>query len=164
MGGSARGRTRCRATRWRPGPLLPRSSSLHALFPEPFEAKGCKGMFTGIVEELGEVVSITPAGTTGESLLMTVRGPLVSSDVAHGDSIAVNGVCLTVVDQGERIDAADGVEEPVDRPPVGAPAPGARAGGGRAARVDGRPRGPIVQGHVDGAAALLSRAAGDNWD
>lgn len=121
-------------------------------------------MFTGIVEELGEVVSLTPAGTTGESLLMTVRGPLVSSDVAHGDSIAVNGVCLTVVEQGEGIFTADVMKESLDRSSLGDLAPGSPVNLERAARVDGRLGGHIVQGHVDGTAALLSRTPGDNWD
>lgn len=57
-------------------------------------------MFTGIVEELGKVISIEPAGANGEAVLLTVYGPLASSDAAHGDSISVNGVCLTVVDRG----------------------------------------------------------------
>ncbi len=62
-------------------------------------------MFTGIVEELGEVVSL--AGTSDDSALLTVRGPLVSEDAKHGDSISVNGVCLTVVDFGDGIFTAE---------------------------------------------------------
>ena len=53
-------------------------------------------MFTGIVEELGEVVRLTDSG--GDSAVLAVRGPLVTSDARHGDSISVNGVCLTVID------------------------------------------------------------------
>jgi riboflavin synthase len=121
-------------------------------------------VFTGIVEELGEVVSIEPAGTAGEAVLLTVRGPLVSSDARHGDSIAVNGVCLTVVGQGEDTFTADVMKESLDRSSLGALSPGAPVNLERAARVDGRLGGHIVQGHVDGTAGLLSRAPGDNWD
>ncbi|MEV2274933.1 riboflavin synthase [Nocardiopsis sp. NPDC049922] len=121
-------------------------------------------MFTGIVEELGEVVSIEPAGTTGESLLLTVRGPLVGSDAGHGDSIAVNGVCLTVVGRGEGTFTADVMKESLDRSSLGALVPGSPVNLERAARVDGRLGGHIVQGHVDGTARLISRAPGDNWD
>ncbi|OLT29196.1 riboflavin synthase subunit alpha [Nocardiopsis sp. CNR-923] len=121
-------------------------------------------MFTGIVEELGEVVSIEPAGTTGESLLLTVRGPLVSSDAGHGDSIAVNGVCLTVVGRGEGTFTADVMKESLDRSSLGALVPGSPVNLERAARADGRLGGHIVQGHVDGTARLISRTPGDNWD
>ncbi|WP_116245129.1 riboflavin synthase [Nocardiopsis sp. FIRDI 009] len=121
-------------------------------------------MFTGIVEELGEVVSIEPAGTTGESLLLTVRGPRVSSDAGHGDSIAVNGVCLTVVGRGEGTFTADVMKESLDRSSLGALVPGSPVNLERAARADGRLGGHIVQGHVDGTARLVSRSPGDNWD
>ncbi|MFV2197313.1 riboflavin synthase [Nocardiopsis sp. LOL_012] len=121
-------------------------------------------MFTGIVEELGEVVSLRPATDTGESLLLTVRGPRVSSDAGHGDSIAVNGVCLTVVDRGEDTFTADVMKESLDRSCLGALVPGSPVNLERAARADGRLGGHIVQGHVDGTAPLISRNPGDNWD
>jgi riboflavin synthase len=119
-------------------------------------------VFTGIVEELGEIVSIEPAG--GEALLLTVRGPLVSSDVGHGDSIAVNGVCLTVVGRDGDTFTADVMKESVDRSSLGSLTVGSPVNLERAARVDGRLGGHIVQGHVDGTACLLSRNPGDNWD
>lgn len=121
-------------------------------------------MFTGIVEELGEVVSIEPAGAAGEAVLLTVRGPLVSSDARHGESIAVNGVCLTVVAQGQGTFTADVMKESLDRSSLGALVPGSPVNLERAARVDSRLGGHIVQGHVDGTAGLLSRNPGDNWD
>ncbi|MDE3720222.1 riboflavin synthase [Nocardiopsis sp. N85] len=121
-------------------------------------------MFTGIVEELGEVVSIEPAGPEGEAALLTLRGPLVSSDAGHGDSISVNGVCLTVVDRGEGTFSADVMKESLDRSSLGSLTPGAPVNLERAARVDSRLGGHIVQGHVDGTARLLSRNPGDNWD
>ena len=121
-------------------------------------------MFTGIVEEVGEVVSVEPAGGTGQALLLTVRGPLVSSDVAHGESIAVSGVCLTVVDSDEGTFTADVMKESMDRSTLGSLVPGSPVNLERAARVGGRLGGHIVQGHVDGTACLLSREPGDNWD
>ncbi|MBB6121475.1 riboflavin synthase [Nocardiopsis algeriensis] len=121
-------------------------------------------MFTGIVEELGEVVSLEPAGTAGEAVLLTVRGPLVSSDAGHGDSIAVNGVCLTVVGRGEGTFTADVMKESLDRSSLGSLAPGSPVNLERATPADGRLGGHIVQGHVDGTARLLSRNPGDNWD
>ncbi|PDP88822.1 riboflavin synthase [Glycomyces fuscus] len=121
-------------------------------------------MFTGIVEELGEVVSIEAAGTTGEAALLTVRGPLVSSDAGRGDSIAVNGVCLTVVGRGEGTFTADVMKESLDRSNLGGLGPGSPVNLERAARADGRLGGHIVQGHVDGTTALVSRNPGDNWD
>jgi riboflavin synthase len=121
-------------------------------------------VFTGIVEELGKVVSIEPAGTTGESLLLTLRGPLVSSDAGHGDSISVNGVCLTVVARGEDTFTADVMKESLDRSSLGGLSVGSEVNLERAARVDGRLGGHIVQGHVDGTSRLLSRNPGDNWD
>ncbi|WP_159941238.1 MULTISPECIES: riboflavin synthase [unclassified Nocardiopsis] len=121
-------------------------------------------MFTGIVEEVGEVVSVEPAGGSGEALLLTVHGPLVSSDVGHGESIAVNGVCLTVVGSGEGAFTADVMKESVDRSTLGSLTVGSPVNLERAARVGGRLGGHIVQGHVDGTACLLSRNPGGNWD
>ena len=121
-------------------------------------------MFTGIVEELGEIISVEPAGNSGEAVLLTVRGPLASSDAGHGDSIAVNGVCLTVVELGEDTFTADVMKESLDRSGLGSLVPGSPVNLERAARSDGRLGGHIVQGHVDGTAVLLSRDPGDKWD
>src|SRR5699024_10278521 len=76
------------ALRWKPS-----STSI----PGARRGEGMPDVFTGIIEEIGEVLAIEPAGSTGEAVLLTVRGPLASSDASHGDSISVNGVCLTVV-------------------------------------------------------------------
>ncbi len=117
-------------------------------------------MFTGIIEERGEVVRWEP---DGDAARLTVRGPLAVSDASHGDSIAVNGVCLTVVDQGDDWFTADVMAESIVRSTIGAVRPGQRVNLERAARVGDRLGGHIVQGHVDGTAELLTIAPGAAW-
>ncbi len=111
-------------------------------------------MFTGIVEELGEVVGID---LTGDSARIRVRGPLVTGDAVRGDSIAINGVCLTVTgtDAGEF--SADVIAETLDRSSLGALRAGALVNLERPMRPDGRLGGHIVQGHVDGTGTILAR-------
>ncbi|SBT38448.1 riboflavin synthase [Micromonospora auratinigra] len=119
-------------------------------------------MFTGIVEELGEVVRTTETGT--DSALLAIRGPLVTSDARHGDSIAVNGVCLTVVDVDGGVFTADVMGETLRRTALGALRPGAPVNLERAAAVNSRLGGHIVQGHVDGVGELLSREPAAQWE
>ena len=121
-------------------------------------------MFTGIVEEIGEV---TVVREDADVVLFTVRGRTVTADTRHGDSIAVNGVCLTVVDPGGSTDGTITVElmpETLKRSSLGAVVPGARVNLERAVPVGGRLGGHIVQGHVDGVATLLSRTPGERTD
>jgi riboflavin synthase len=124
-------------------------------------------VFTGIIEELGEIVAIE---TLPDAARFTIRGPVVTSDAAHGSSIAVNGVCLTVVDAtGSRELAAgeftaDVMAESLKRSALGDVRPGDRVNLERPVRVDGRLGGHIVQGHVDGTGAVLGRESSDNWD
>ncbi|MEU6413442.1 riboflavin synthase [Microbispora sp. NPDC046933] len=118
-------------------------------------------MFTGIVEELGEVVALEPRG---DSARLTVRGPVVTADARHGDSIAVNGVCLTVADAEEGSFTADVMKETLDRSSLGALRPGSRVNLERAVRADQRLGGHIVQGHVDGTGEVLSREPGEHWE
>ncbi|MEU6078117.1 riboflavin synthase [Micromonospora sp. NPDC047074] len=119
-------------------------------------------MFTGIVEELGEVVRITE--TAGDSALVAVRGPVVTSDARHGDSIAVNGVCLTVVDVSDGIFTADVMGETLRRSALG----GLRAGDPvnleRAAALNSRLGGHLVQGHVDGVGEVVAREPAAQWE
>ncbi|WP_441247510.1 riboflavin synthase [Kitasatospora sp. McL0602] len=121
-------------------------------------------MFTGIIEELGEVVSIEEIG---ESSRIRLRGPLVCSDARHGDSIAVNGVCLTVLDSADQLArqsgefSADVMAETLHRSSLGALAPGSRVNLERAMALGARLGGHLVQGHVDATGSLLSRAPGD---
>ncbi len=116
-------------------------------------------MFTGIVEELGEVVGIE---TTGASARLTVRGPLVAGDASSGDSIAINGVCLTVTRSADGVFSADVMGETLSRSSLGALAPGAIVNLERPLRSDGRLGGHIVQGHVDGTGILLARRPAGN--
>ncbi|NUR92871.1 MAG: riboflavin synthase [Nonomuraea sp.] len=118
-------------------------------------------MFTGIIEELGEVVAKEPQG---DSARLSVRGPKVTEDAKHGDSIAVNGVCLTVVEVGGGVFTVDVIKESLDRSSLGDLREGSRVNLERSVRVDQRLDGHIVQGHVDGTAVLLSRQAGERWD
>ena len=121
-------------------------------------------MFTGIIEELGEVVSIEEIG---DSSRIRLRGPVACSGAKHGDSIAVNGVCLTVVDGPEELAAgtgefsADVMAETLHRSSLGALAPGSKVNLERAMALGARLGGHLVQGHVDATGELLSRAPGD---
>ncbi|MEV0596429.1 riboflavin synthase [Nonomuraea cavernae] len=118
-------------------------------------------MFTGIIEEKGQVVAVEP---TGDSARLSVRGPIVTSDAAHGDSIAVNGVCLTVVAVDDGVFTVDVIKESLDRSSLGGLKEGSAVNLERAVRADQRLGGHIVQGHVDGTAVLRSREPGESWD
>ncbi|BCJ55771.1 putative riboflavin synthase alpha chain [Actinoplanes sp. NBRC 14428] len=119
-------------------------------------------MFTGIVEELGEVVRLTEGA--GDSALLAVRGPLVTSDARHGDSISVNGVCLTVIDNAGGVFTADVMGETLRRSSLGALRPGSPVNLERAATVGSRLGGHLVQGHVDGVATIVAREPADDWE
>ena len=119
-------------------------------------------MFTGIVEELGEI--------TGRDLLsdaerLTIRGPVVTADAGHGDSIAVNGVCLTVVDlMPDGRFTADVMAETLNRSNLGELQVGSRVNLERAAAVNSRLGGHIVQGHVDGTGTIVARQSAGSWE
>lgn len=122
-------------------------------------------MFTGIVEEIGEVVEVRHAG---DSAVLTLRASIVTEDVRHGASIAVNGVCLTVVGwepEGERLRVDfDVMAETLKRSVIGDLDAGDKVNLERAARVDSRLDGHVVQGHVDGTGVVISRTPGDGWE
>ena len=117
-------------------------------------------MFTGIVEELGEVVGVEEL--KGASRL-TVRGPLVTSDAGHGDSISVNGVCLTVVEITSGAFTADVMAETLRRSALGGLTVGSPVNLERAVRVQDRLGGHVVQGHVDGTGVIVSVAPDEHW-
>ncbi len=124
-------------------------------------------MFTGIIEELGEVLAVE---TLPDAARFTLRGPLVTSDAAHGASIAVNGVCLTVIDEtGAGTLAAgrftaDVMAESLRRSSLGDLAPGDRVNLERPMSAAGRFGGHIVQGHVDGTGTILRRDPSEHWE
>jgi riboflavin synthase len=118
-------------------------------------------MFTGIVEELGEVVAIDDLG---DAARLTVRGPQVTGDVANGDSIAVSGVCLTVSSHNGDVFSADVMRETLIRSSLGALVPGAAVNLERSVRLADRLGGHLVQGHVDGTGTIISRAPAEHWD
>ena len=113
-------------------------------------------MFTGIVEELGELVG---RDERPDAALLAIRGPLASSDARPGDSIAVNGVCLTVVDVDGEAFTVNVIGETLRRSSLGLARLGDRLNLERAAKLGHRLGGHLVQGHVDGTGTLLSRTA-----
>ena len=117
-------------------------------------------MFTGIIEELGDVVELA---ATDDGARLTVRAPQAVSDAAHGDSISVSGVCLTVVEQGPDWFTADVMGVTLDMSTLGSLAPGARVNIERAMQVGDRLGGHIVQGHIDGTSAVLSVTDEGSW-
>ena len=117
-----------------------------------------RAVFTGIVEELGEIVAIEEFN---DAARLTVHGPLVTAGAARGDSIAINGVCLTVTRAGDGTFSADVMRETLGRSSLGALRPGSAVNLERPLRPDGRLGGHIVQGHVDGTGAILRR---EPWD
>lgn len=119
-------------------------------------------VFTGIVEELGEVVG---KDDLADAARFVIRGPVVTADAGHGDSIAVNGVCLTVVDVlPDGRFSADVMAETLDRSSLGGLAVGSPVNLERAAALNSRLGGHIVQGHVDGTGSVISRTPSEHWE
>ena len=118
-------------------------------------------MFTGIVEELGHVVATEDLP---DAARIRIAGPIVTSDAKHGDSIAVNGVCLTVVEVGDDSFTADVMRETLLRSSLAKVAEGDRVNLERAAAVGQRLGGHIVQGHVDGTGTILAREKAEHWE
>jgi riboflavin synthase len=117
-------------------------------------------VFTGIVEELGEVVALDELG---DSARLTVRGPVVTADASAGDSIAINGVCLTVTGASDGTFRADVMGETLRRSSLGSLAAGTAVNLERALRLDGRLGGHLVQGHVDGTGTIAERRPAEHW-
>ncbi|PZS09497.1 MAG: riboflavin synthase [Acidimicrobiales bacterium] len=117
-------------------------------------------MFTGIVEELGVVaaIDIVPGGARVE-----IQGPLICSDAAPDDSIAVNGVCLTVTELASKSFRADVMAETLTRSSLGRLRLGSPVNLERATTLSTRLGGHMVQGHVDGVATLAQREVGGSW-
>ncbi len=118
-------------------------------------------MFTGIVEELGEITAVE---NLGDSSRFRLRGPVVTQGARHGDSIAVNGVCLTVVEHEGDEFTADVMAETLRRSSLGALTVGSRVNLERPTAVGARLGGHIVQGHVDGTGEILDRTPSEHWE
>ena len=118
-------------------------------------------MFTGIVEELGRVVRLE---TVEDSARLTVEAPTVTQDVNLGDSVSVNGCCLTVAAVHGSTFTADLMAETLTRTTLGSQAPGDPVNLERALRASDRLGGHIVQGHIDATAEVLDHHRGEHWD
>ncbi|HWG65633.1 MAG TPA: riboflavin synthase [Streptosporangiaceae bacterium] len=118
-------------------------------------------MFTGIVEELGEIAGVEELAGAAR---LSIRAPRVSAGAAAGDSIAVNGICLTVTDVTDAGFRADVMGETLRRTALGGLAAGSPVNLERPLRLDDRLGGHLVQGHVDGTGVMTSRTPGEHWD
>ena len=118
-------------------------------------------MFTGLVEEIGHVDSVEPQG---DAVRLGIAASTVLSDAQLGDSIAVNGVCLTVAELGEGTFIADVMKESLNRSSLGELEVGSAVNLERAVLPTTRLGGHIVQGHVDGTGTLLSRTPSEHWE
>ena len=118
-------------------------------------------MFTGIVEELGTVAAIEDQG---DAARLSIRADLVLEDVALGDSISVNGCCLTVTAVEDGVWTADVMQETLDKTSLRGSLPGDRVNLERAATLCTRMGGHLVQGHVDGVGEILSRTPSEHWE
>ena len=118
-------------------------------------------MFTGIVEELGRVVRLE---TVEDCARLTIEAPTVTQDASLGDSISVNGCCLTVAAMHGSAFTADLMAETLTRTTLGSQVPGDPVNLERALRATDRLGGHIVQGHVDATAEVLGRHHGEHWD
>lgn len=117
-------------------------------------------MFTGIIEEIGRITAVDPSG---DGVRLTVQAPTAIEDVRHGDSIAVSGVCLTVVDWTHDAFTADVMKQTLDMSTLGGVQPGRRVNVERALASGGRLGGHIVQGHIDGTGEVIDVQPGDQW-
>lgn len=118
-------------------------------------------MFTGIIEQVGAISAVEPLG---DSVRLTIDAPAILDGVALGDSIAVNGVCLTVAEHTATTFTADCMQETLDRSNLGELCVGSPVNLERAALVNARLDGHIVQGHVDATTTLTSRNSSEHWD
>ena len=118
-------------------------------------------MFTGIVEELGTVAAVEDQG---DAIRLSIRASTVLEDAGLGDSISVNGCCLTVVEHDGEVWTADVMQETLDKTSLYGVRPGDRVNLERAVTADKRLGGHIVQGHVDGVGEIVSRTPSEHWE
>ena len=118
-------------------------------------------MFTGIVEELGTIAAVEEQG---DAIRLTVRASTVLEGTGLGDSISVNGCCLTVVTSDQDTWTADVMQETLDKTSLLGLAAGDPVNLERAVTVEKRLGGHIVQGHVDGVGEVLRRTPSEHWE
>jgi riboflavin synthase len=118
-------------------------------------------VFTGIVESMGTITSVDESGAQAK---ITISSPGFGDDLQHGESVAVNGVCLTVAQHLDGAWVADVMRITRETTTLGGAAAGQRVNLERALRANGRMGGHIVQGHVDGVATLVRRDSAEEWD
>ena len=118
-------------------------------------------MFTGIIEELGTVASVE---VLPDSIRLGIKGDLVRQDLSQGESISVNGVCLTAAEITSDGFIADVMLETLNRSSLSGISKGESVNLERAMSGDGRFGGHVVQGHVDGVAEIVSREPSANWE
>jgi riboflavin synthase len=118
-------------------------------------------MFTGIIEELGTVATVE---VLEDSIRLGIKGSLVREDLAQGESVSVNGVCLTAAEVTPEGFIADVMLETLNRSSLSGIAEGERVNLERAMSGAGRFGGHVVQGHVDGVAEIISREPSANWE
>ncbi len=118
-------------------------------------------MFTGLVAELGKITALTRGET---SSVLTIHAPLLTPELSIGDSIAVNGTCLTATSLTTDSFTADVMVQTLSLTSLGKLAEGSAVNLELAAQMDMRMGGHIVQGHVDGVATVISRTPGEKWE
>jgi riboflavin synthase len=118
-------------------------------------------MFTGIVEELGTVAAVE---AQSDAVRLTVSATTVHEDSRPGDSISVNGCCLTVAERTHATWTADVMAETLAKTALGSLVAGDRVNLERAATVGSRLGGHLVQGHVDAVGHVVRREPGEHWD
>ncbi len=118
-------------------------------------------MFTGIVEELGSIAAVDDQG---DAVRLSIRASRVLEDVSLGDSISVNGCCLTVTEVDDGVWTADVMQETLDKTSLRGTTPGDPVNLERAATLSTRMGGHLVQGHVDGVGEILSRTPSEHWE
>jgi len=118
-------------------------------------------MFTGLVQELGKVTDIKVGET---SAILTIEAPISVRGISKGDSVAINGVCLTAIAISDSTFAADVMVQTLRVTTLGKLVKGSPVNVELSARLDSLMGGHIVQGHVDGIAEVVERAPGEKWE
>ena len=118
-------------------------------------------MFTGLIQELGAITDIQHGET---SAVVTIHAPQNAPSITKGDSIAINGVCLTAVEVGKETFTADVMVQTLRMTTLGDLTVGSSANIELSARLDSLMGGHIVQGHVDGVAEVIERSPGEKWE